>query len=75
MENTKWPGSSGYGFFEFEIEKLKRVYNFVQANPDIPNDMQPRRDFKLFVDEHDRRRGTNFKETFPGLVEFYESIN
>ena len=30
-----------------------------------------RRDFKIFVDEHDRRRGTNFLETFPELTEFY----
>ena len=74
MENTKWADSSGYGFFEFEIEKLKRVYNFVQSNPEIPSDLTARKDFKLFVNEHDRRRGTNFKETFPDLVEFYESI-
>ena len=28
-------------------------------------------DFVKFVDEHDRRRGTNFLETFPELGEFY----
>jgi hypothetical protein len=30
-----------------------------------------RRDFKVFVDEHDRRRGTNFLETFPKMKDFY----
>ena len=33
--------------------------------------MCPRADFKRFVDEHDLRRGTNFKQTFPELEEFY----
>jgi hypothetical protein len=29
------------------------------------------RDFFIFFDEHDRRRGTNFVKTFPELEEFY----
>jgi len=29
------------------------------------------KDFYLFVNEHDRRRGTNFLQTFPELEEFY----
>ena len=30
-----------------------------------------REDFVKFVDEHDKRRGTNFLETFPELTNFY----
>jgi hypothetical protein len=30
-----------------------------------------RKDFIIFVDELDKRRGTNFTETFPQLKEFY----
>ena len=30
-------------------------------------------DFVKFVDEHDRRRGTNFLQTFPELGQFYDS--
>jgi hypothetical protein len=40
-------------------------------NP-IPELIRHRNDFAIFVDEHDRRRGTNFLETFPELKEFYE---
>ena len=28
--------------------------------------------FKTFVDEHDRRRGTNWHDAFPELTYFYE---
>ena len=31
-------------------------------------------DFKLFYKQYDARRGFNFKETFPRLAEFYDSI-
>ena len=30
-----------------------------------------RRDFYNFITAHDKRRGTNFQETFPELVDFY----
>jgi hypothetical protein len=33
-----------------------------------------RKDFVIFVDELDKRRGTNFSETFPELKEFYAKI-
>ena len=32
---------------------------------------QAQKDFVAFVDEHDRRRGTNFAETFPEYMELY----
>jgi len=30
-----------------------------------------RSDFIIFVDEHDRRRGTNFLKTFPEIEQAY----
>ena len=33
-----------------------------------------RNNFVKFVDEHDKRRGTNFLKTFPELEEFYKKI-
>lgn len=32
-------------------------------------------DFKVFYEQYDARRGFNFKETFPRLAEWYDSIN
>ena len=31
-------------------------------------------DFKLFYEQYDARRGFNFRETFPRLAEWYDSI-
>ena len=61
------------GFYEEEVEKLKRIYTTAKWNIENP---QPtlgiyRLDFVQFVDEHDKRRGTNFIETFPELENFY----
>jgi hypothetical protein len=33
-----------------------------------------RKDFIAFVDEHDKRRGTNFLETFPEMKNFYSNV-
>jgi len=62
------------GFHEHEIYKLKRIYNVILAELETPNpDLTTnRKDFVAFVDEHDRRRGTNFLETFPKFASLYE---
>jgi len=36
--------------------------------------LQNRRDFRIFVDNHDKRRGTNFLKVFPEFEEFYKKI-
>lgn len=66
------------GFFSFEIEKLRRLVETIRYEVNTVSGVDitsARRDFALFVDEHDRRRGTNFRETFPELLEFYESCS
>ena len=62
------------GMTEVETEKIKRIYDWAisNTNPDILN--TNRNDFVKFVDEHDKRRGTNFVKTFPELEEFYKKI-
>lgn len=76
QENTN--GNPPYkGFFIFEIEKMKRFIETIK-NPINPAEgvdpQKERRNFKRFVDEHDKRRGTNFSETFPELLDFYNNI-
>ena len=63
------------GFFISEIEKLQRVLTVFESKikNGYPEKEQFRKDFVKFVDEHDRRRGTNFKNTFPELIEFYNA--
>ena len=75
MEDHREPSTPGQeytGFYDNEIYKLRRIYNIIKAELDSGNDNTTnRKDFVLFVDEHDRRRGTNFLETFPDMSEFY----
>jgi len=59
-----------YGFSNVEIQKIKRIYDYSIGNSlfDIEKN---KKDFIKFVDELDKRRGTEFINTFPQLKEFY----
>lgn len=58
-----------------ELQKFKTVVNWVKSNRFTGEDLNiHRKDFKIFVDEHDRRRGTDWHEAFPELKYFYDGI-
>jgi organic radical activating enzyme len=75
LENKNWEGSALMGFHEHEAERMKRIYEMVKNHPKSLNEAyndHNRKNFKIFVDEHDRRRGTNFLEVFPEMENFYK---
>ena len=57
------------GFKDYEIDKVQRLYDW--AVQPISDDLltATRADFHAFYTEHDRRRGTDFKKTFPELIQ------
>lgn len=61
------------GFRLSEIDKVIRIKELLSQEIEKPTiDTRTRRnDFAIFVDEHDKRRGTNFLKTFPEMEEFY----
>lgn len=61
-------------FKNTEIDKLKRTATIMIEGIKSPSEQNiiNRKDFVIFVDEHDARRGTSFLETFPEMKEFYE---
>lgn len=59
-------------FRKIEIIKLKRIHDWMVAPQKEKDVNSARRDFYLFFSEHDRRRGTNFLETFPEMAEFWD---
>jgi organic radical activating enzyme len=66
---------SDTGFNYFELDKLLRIREIVKnnfANVQYEKLLHNRKDFIIFVEEHDLRRGTNFLETFPEMVETYK---
>lgn len=60
------------GYTDIEISKIRRIVDWMKA-PQEPDQLQvKRKNFYRYITAHDERRGTNFKETFPELADFYE---
>jgi organic radical activating enzyme len=72
LEYKNWYGTANRGFFEHEADKLKRIYNIAKDNKIDNWTNVNRKNFIAFVDEHDRRRGTNFLQTFPEYQSVYD---
>jgi hypothetical protein len=53
-----------------ELTKIKRIYDWMISPQNENNLKTNRQDFYKFVEEHDKRRGTNFNETFPEFLDF-----
>jgi hypothetical protein len=57
-------------FKDFEIQKMQRNLAYWQKN--YADDKTQKHNFYAFFTEHDRRRRTNFLNTFPEMAEFWE---
>jgi hypothetical protein len=63
-------------FSDLEYEKFLRVVKYMETTVYTPEKLQEgRRDFFNWFTEYDRRRGTDFKTTFPELINFYKECN
>jgi len=61
-------------FSQLEIEKFRRVVKYMETTKyPFEKIIEGQVDFYKWFDEYDRRRGTNFKETFPEMKTFYDS--
>ncbi len=59
------------GYSDVEVQKVKRIYDWMNAPQDSTQQMKNRYNFYQYFSNHDIRRGTNFVKTFPELEEFY----
>jgi hypothetical protein len=59
------------GYSDIEIQKIKRIYDWMISRNDDEVLNRNRRDFGIFFKEHDKRRGTDFCNVFPELADFY----
>lgn len=59
---------------DFEIAKLERVLAWMEQGDNLPPEKlkRDRADFYKFFTEHDKRRNTDFLETFPEMEDFWE---
>lgn len=71
-ESSKWGPLAAKGFFDYEIHRMERLYYLVRdnmGNTEMNNTQ--RKNFAAFIEEYDKRRGTNFVDTFPEYKNFY----
>ena len=58
------------GYSDIEVQKIKRIYDWSLSVKE-ENLVEQRQNFYRMFSEHDKRRGTNFRKTFPELEKFF----
>jgi len=80
IQHVNWFPLCGKSFHEYEVNRIERLFYVVrdQMN-EIHSDSNKinllRKQFKEYITEYDRRRGTNFLETFPEYETFFKNID
>lgn len=64
-------GLDGYGYTDMEINKMKRTYDWFNSTKNNKEKQINKKDFNVFIKEHDKRRGTDFLNVFPELEDLY----
>jgi organic radical activating enzyme len=72
--NLETPEFPFKGFKDYEVQRLRRDIDWMKEGSNLPKDYvtMQRADFYRFFNEHDKRRNTNFEETFPQMLEFWK---
>ena len=76
VDNIEWMRSNSgedkglHIFKDFEIQKMLRNLAYWRKNADASTHLK--KNFYAFFNEHDRRRNTNFENTFPEMLEFWQ---
>lgn len=72
--NLETPDRPFQGFKDYEVQRLQRVVDWMREGWRLQPEYVKlqRADFYRFFNEHDKRRQTNFLETFPEMREFWE---
>ena len=71
-DEDKYDWNYHTGFTDIEISKIRRIVDWMRSPVDEKILLGQRQNFYRYITAHDERRGTNFKETFPELADFYD---
>jgi hypothetical protein len=69
-EHPERPENSFRGFHDHEISKVQRLIDWIRSPVEFNIDTA-KENFRLFINESDRRNQTNFLQTFPELNTIY----
>ena len=70
LENKEGRGNQFMGFSDFEVSKVRRLIDWIESDTGFDKE-KAMKNFYEFFSEHDRRRNTNFLNTFPELKDFW----
>jgi len=60
------------GFKDFEVDKVRRLYEWAKKPLNTHEELTAKKNFDLFFKQHDNRRNTDIQKTFPELKSFIE---
>jgi hypothetical protein len=66
------------GFYDFEIDKVRRNLDWIRTERDKQSPQHfvtQMRNLKMFTNQHDVRRGTDFNSIFPELTTVYLELS
>ena len=71
--NLEKPDRPFHGFKDYEVQRMRRDIDWMKAGSKLDPEYVKiqRADFYRFFNEHDKRRKTDFLETFPQMREFW----
>lgn len=72
--NLEKPEVPFQGFKDYEVQRMRRDIAWMEEGQRLDPEYlkATRADFYRFFNEHDKRRHTNFEETFPQMIEFWK---
>ena len=72
LANLETADDPFHGFKDYEVQRLERDIAWMRSAPPQPT---AQADFYRFFTEHDRRRGTNFENTFPEMITWWRQCS
>jgi len=73
MEANKETADNRFkGFKDFEVDKVRRLYEWASEPLNTDEALRAKRNFDLFFKQHDLRRDTDIRQMFPELKDFIE---
>ena len=77
-ELVRFHWANAHNLHEFEVNQVERLFNYlrevISPHSGAMDTIILQRDFKNFYEQYDQRRGKNFRETFPQLAEWYDTL-
>ena len=70
LENLETESDPFHGFKDYEVQRLERDIAWMRSTVNVST--RDLADFYRFFTEHDRRRGTDFENTFPEMRSWWE---